>query len=282
MKRFFVTFAAILAPIILLVATLWENRKIRLPEDLPERPFVIVIPSYNNTAYCQQNLLSVLGQEYENFRVIYIDDASTDDTYEKVQAIVALSPLKNRVTLIANKENQGSIKNLYTAIQTCTKDEIIVPVNGDDFLAHPFVLDKLNEIYADPGVWLTYGNYLDYPSYKQKPQRCQKFPRSVLLNQGFRHYKFVAMHLRSFYAGLFQKIDPAHLMKDGAFLKVAGDVAMMLPMLEMASGHFEFIDEVLYLHNQIEPRKDFAIDALNEGYIRSLTPYQPLESPPYD
>ena len=41
---------------------------------------VIVIASYNNERWVEENLKSVFMQDYSNYRVIYIDDASTDGT----------------------------------------------------------------------------------------------------------------------------------------------------------------------------------------------------------
>ncbi len=42
------------------------------------KQFTIVIPSYNNIEYYERNLESILNQDYADYRVYYIDDASTD------------------------------------------------------------------------------------------------------------------------------------------------------------------------------------------------------------
>lgn len=282
--RLFILWSAVLLPFILLWMTKGE-KKPRLGK-IPEKPFVIVIPSYNNEKYCQQNILSVLGQEYQNFRVIYLDDASTDRTFERVEAIVKDSPLKGRVTLVHREKNVGSVKNLYDAIHSCKDEEIVVRVDGDDFLAHPFVLKYLNKVYADRNVWMTYGNYLDYPSYEQNPKLCEEFPPSVIRSGSFRKYKWVSTHLQTFYAGLFKKIDVEHLKKEGAFLSMAGDVALLIPLLEMAKSHVRHIKDVLYLYNRINPisdhKKNLQLQSACEGHVRSLKPYAPLEKAPYE
>ncbi len=290
MKKKFIRVAVLLGasliPIVLILLSPRDKKSPRVGKTHPEKAFVIVVPSYNNSPYCEQNILSILNQRYENFRVIFIDDASKDDTFEKVKALVDRSSKKDKVTLIRNSENQGSLKNLYTAIHSCSDQEIVVRVDGDDLLAQPFVLKRLNKVYADSNVWMTYGNYLDYPTYKQKPQLCQKFPKSVLRTHRFRQYKWVTSHLHTFYAGLFKKISTEHLSKDGVFLPVAGDVAIILPMLEMAAGHFQFIEEILYLYNRTNPLSDHLNNRLvlqnsYDRYVRSLPSYQPLEQAPY-
>jgi len=261
-----------------------KERQKSTPFPLVEKPFVIVIPSYNNSAYCEQNLMSVLNQNYKNFRVIYIDDSSKDDTYEKVKTIVDRSSIRERVTLIRNVQNQGALKNLYFAIHTCRDEEIVATVDGDDFLAHADVLKKLNKVYSDPQAWMTYGNYLDYPSYKQKPQICKPFPKTVVRNNSFRHHEWVSSHLRTFYAGLFKKIPIDDLMFEGRFLPMGWDLAFMLPMLEMSGKHCRFVEDVLYLYNRSNPINDhkinLALQSACANHIRSKHSYARLKTPP--
>lgn len=288
MKKNFIIGFLVLFVIGVLTPFLFAKRERRQREKstslLIEKPFVIVIPSYNNSNYCEQNLLSVLNQNYKNFRVIYIDDSSKDDTYEKVQTIIDRSPIKERVTLIRNSQNQGALKNLYLAIHSCQDDEIIATVDGDDFLAHADVLKKLNKVYSNPQVWMTYGNYLDYPSYRQKPQICKPFPKIVIRNNSFRNHEWVSSHLRTFYAGLFKKIDVNDLMFEGHFLPMGWDLAFMLPMLEMSGKHCRFIEDVLYLYNRSNPINDHKINLTLQSkcanHIYSKEPYARLETPP--
>jgi glycosyltransferase involved in cell wall biosynthesis len=62
------------------------------------KSFVVVIPSFNNALWCRRNLESVLNQAYPLFRVIYVDDASTDETPDLVAAYLAESATADRVT----------------------------------------------------------------------------------------------------------------------------------------------------------------------------------------
>jgi SAM-dependent methyltransferase len=42
----------------------------------PNKRFVIVIPSYKNEKWCETNINSAIMQNYENYRIIFVDDCS--------------------------------------------------------------------------------------------------------------------------------------------------------------------------------------------------------------
>lgn len=128
-----------------------------------ELPIVIIVASYNNRNWYTKNLDSIRMQNYTNFRTIYIDDCSTDDTGELVRQYIMEYSLESHVTLIHNSINKGALANQYHTIHDCNDDEVIIIVDGDDWLAHANVLRHINQAYTDPNVWLTYGQFQSYP-----------------------------------------------------------------------------------------------------------------------
>src|SRR5438067_1329618 len=90
-----------------------------------EKAFVVIIPSYNNIQWYTQNLDSILSQEYGNFRVIFIDDASTDGMGTAVAKYLKEKRLTKRVHFIQNEKRIGALENLYHAIMSCDPHEII-------------------------------------------------------------------------------------------------------------------------------------------------------------
>ena len=58
---------------------------------LKEKKFVVFISSYNNESHVNKNLLSVANQKYSNFRVIYINDKSTDNTITEVKKFLSVN-----------------------------------------------------------------------------------------------------------------------------------------------------------------------------------------------
>ena len=139
-------------------------------------------------------------------------------------------------------------------INSCDKDEIICLVDGDDFLEGTNVLNILSYYYSDPNTWLTYGQYQNYPVKKKIVGKCKKIKSADLINQNIRMLKKAHIsHLKTFYAGLFQKIDIEDLKYQGSFIPSADDVAFMCPMIDMATTHTVFISQILYNYNTSNP-----------------------------
>jgi hypothetical protein len=49
-------------------------------QEKSEKPIVVITASYNNKQWCRLNVNSIVNQKYTNWRLIYIDDCSTDTT----------------------------------------------------------------------------------------------------------------------------------------------------------------------------------------------------------
>jgi glycosyltransferase involved in cell wall biosynthesis len=247
------------------------------------KPMVILIPSYNNRHWYEQNLASVCAQQYDNFRAIYVDDGSSDQTGPLVDQFLADQAVGHRIQLIRNPVRMGALENLYRHIHTCADQEIVMLLDGDDWLAHPRVLQTLNAVYADPHCWMTYGQYTSWPS--PAPGYSRPIPAQVTETNTFRAYDWCASHLRSFYAWLFKRINREDLISPwGTFYPMAWDQALMLPMLEMAGPRAKFIPEVLYTYNTANPLNDAKVNRplqrQCETAIRQQKPYARLESDP--
>lgn len=245
-----------------------------------ERPLVIIIPSYKNEQWCMRNIQSILMQDYNNYRVVYIDDFSPDQTYARVKGLVDQSGKKDRFTLIKNQERRGALYNLYHAIHVCKDYEIVLTLDGDDWLSKPTVLQTINAAYDDPNVWLTYGQFQEYP--KGHLGICHPMPEAIVAAHNYRSQPWFTSHLRTFYAGLFKRVKEHDLRdEEGNFYAVTWDQAFMFPMLEMANGKIKFIDDILYIYNQANPLNDYKQHLRRQLYcermIRGKQPYQPLQ-----
>ncbi len=251
---------------------------------MQERPLVMVIPSYNNKAWFKKNLDSVFCQNYKNYRVIYIDDCSTDGTYELVKQYIQQHDQMDRVTLIRNQQRRGALANHYKAGHLCKNNEIIIQLDADDWLPNEHVLERVNEAYADPDVWMTYGQHEVYPS--KKSGQCKEVSPGIIRKVAYRESRWITSALRTFYAGLFKQIKLQDLIHQGEFFSTTCDFAFMLPMLEMADGRIKFINEVLYIYNckttENDYKKHLQLQLHTEYIIRSRRKCQPLDKLPQD
>jgi glycosyltransferase involved in cell wall biosynthesis len=239
--------------------------------------FVIVIPSYNNHPWAQQNIVSALTQNHPNFRIIFTDDCSSDKTFDITKENCAKHP-NVKADLIQNTKRNGAMCNLYNMISHCASDEIVVTLDGDDWLPHPDVLIRLEKEY-DKGFWMTYGQCLSVSNRRPGPSR--PLPNDIIAYNNFRKYDWCTSHLRSFYAGLFQKINVRDLKDNNEnFYQMAWDLCMMFPMLEMSGARSSYINDVLYMYNDLTPFNDFKVNlALQQQLdqeIRTRPPYQLL------
>jgi glycosyltransferase involved in cell wall biosynthesis len=249
--------------------------------DLAERKIVVVVASYNNQQWCEKNLKSVFDQKYDNWEMIYIDDKSTDDTLKKVKCATQQAGMQGKVTIIENSTRKGALENLYNAIHSCADTAIIVTLDGDDWLYDEQVLARVKSAYADNNTWLTYGQFIEYPSGKHG--FCCAMSDDVVKSGCFRSCGYLPSHLRTFYAGLFKRIKKEDLTdKQGHFFMMAWDVAMMLPMIEMARHHFKFIPEIMYVYNTTNPLNDHNVSRWLQlhidKFIHSKPSYEKVET----
>lgn len=259
------------------------NQFPNIPYNSADKKFVIVIPSYNNKNWCEKNIQSSLNQDYTNYRIIFTDDCSSDGTFEKVAELVKNSSNANRVTLVKNTVRIGALANLYNMIHSCKDDEIILTLDGDDWLANNNVLNILNRVYSDNDFWVTYGQYQN--SSDGGRGISQPYPRDVVDNTSFRQYTWCASHLRTFYSWIFKKIKKEDLQQNGEFYSMTWDFAIMFPMLEMAGTHSAFISDILYIYNLDNPINDHKVNiSLQQNldrHLRGKEKYQRVEKPTF-
>ena len=241
--------------------------------------FTIVVPTYNSVNWVTKNLDSICNQQYDDYDIIYIDDASPDGTAEGVRQYLLKSPfIKGEFTLTENPFNKGKMENMFHAVRQAKDNSIIIVVDGDDWLAHDKVLSVLDKVYGGTEVWMTNGSYQETPSnYTRAPQIDQYY-----WDGNIRHKSWEFSHLGTFRKELFCKIKRKDLMnKRGEFWATTSDQAMMWPMAEMCGpDHFCAINEVLYIYNRLNPLSDdrvHRVDQLTtEQSIRGSNSYERL------
>lgn len=254
---------------------LWDSLKDYQPD--VEKPMVIVVPSYNNKQWYQKNLDSIFAQNYTNYEIIYINDVSSDGTGKLVAEYVRQKKQSHRVTIINNAHRIGGGGNIYNAVSMIDDHKIVLELDGDDWFDNPNVLSLLNKVYTKEHVWLTYGQYKIMPNGRMG--ECETVPLSVIKNNGFRGYRWVTSHLRTWYAWLFKKIRKSDMVdRSGAFYTMSWDQAFMLPMLEMAAERVFFIPDTLYHYNLGNDINDYKVNSWLQGHLNIVIRRKPKYS----
>jgi len=251
-----------------------------------EKKFVIVITSFNNREWLIKNLETVFSQEYSNYRVIYVDDCSADGTAELVECYIKACGQEHRCTLIKNRTRKRALANLYTALLLCEPDEIVFNYDGDDWLADNTIFSFINNIYQDPNVWITYGQFINWPTGELG--YCKEVTPDIVEKQLYRQKWWKPGQLRTFYAWLFHQIKLKDLIFEGPyfegqFFPTNADLAIYYPMMEMAGAHYKFIPEVIYIRNVQTPLNDFKankdVQILGSKILRAKPKYPKLKEP---
>jgi glycosyltransferase involved in cell wall biosynthesis len=218
---------------------------------------VVITPFYNASSFLERCVSSVITQNYDKFKVIFIDDCSTDNSWDYL-------PHDNEKSVcIKNDKNVTALPNIHNAImEYCQPDDICVLIDGDDAFLKKDVLSYVNSFFEEHNCWIMYGQFMFSTggigfatAYTEEEfKNIRKAP-------------FKVSHLRSFRAGLYHKIqeqDPNFsCMKDvnNNFYKISYDVAMFAPMLDMCPFEkVKFNSKPLYLYNFENPISDHIKD----------------------
>ncbi|BAU13882.1 glycosyl transferase family protein [Leptolyngbya sp. NIES-3755] len=113
----------------------------------------VIIPNYNHARFLEQRIQSILNQTYQDFEIIYLDDASTDNSNE----VFAQFKDDRRIRSILNQTNSGSpFKQWNKGIKAATGDYIWI-AESDDYAA-PDLLETLVPLLDEhPQVGIAYG-----------------------------------------------------------------------------------------------------------------------------
>jgi len=209
--------------------------------DQKNHPFIVVIPSYNCSELVAKIFKSLNSQTYRNFKVIFIDDGSSDNTFEKAKEHEHL--LQNiDCKIIRNEKYKGSTECLYEAAQMLDDDQIILFFEGNCWLTHNNTLEIFNSYYKKYDIWLAYAQHANYRT--NDPGKVKYVSSNNIFSNSARRKPWHRARLKSFYAALFKQVPISNFFFRGKFIPEKYDCAYMLPMLEMAKNRIAFLNEV--------------------------------------
>lgn len=114
----------------------------------------IITPMYNASKYIEETVRCVIKQSYQNWEMIIIDDNSTDNSCEIVEAYQMTD---QRIILTSNKYTKGAAGSRNTAI-SLAKGRFIAFLDSDD-LWTPNKLEKQIHFMQKMNYYFTYTFY---------------------------------------------------------------------------------------------------------------------------
>ena len=123
----------------------------------------VVIPSFNNIQNDRYKkvMQTIFYQKYDNYHIVFIDDASTDSTLKATKSYVEERKFDpKRIVYIRNEEQRFATYNLrMAAYDYCHSKEVFVIVDGDDELVGRYAFALLNMKYQSRNNWIVYTNF---------------------------------------------------------------------------------------------------------------------------
>lgn len=239
------------------------------------KPFTIVLYAHNAADWCERALISIFEQDYDRYRLIFIDDASSDDTFSQVQQFIVQNQQDARVIAIRNETPLGFAGCLYRAVDYCQDSEIVIPLDAKDWLSHDRVLMRWNQVFQNPDTWLSFSESIDYPSYQI--QKAPSIDRSLIEKKGFRALDAFHCSSIAFYATLFKSIHLPSLFVNGQFSQ--SQFSYVLPLLEQSGGRYRMVEEPMAFRN-LSLDREILPSSEERALLQSQAPYRPFTSFP--
>lgn len=112
----------------------------------------VIIPNYNHAQFLEQRIQSILDQTFQDFEIIYLDDASTDNSNE----VFAKFANNSRIRAIYNQINSGSpFKQWNKGIRLAQGDYVWI-AESDDYADKRLLAELVDKLDNNPTVGLAY------------------------------------------------------------------------------------------------------------------------------
>jgi glycosyltransferase involved in cell wall biosynthesis len=113
----------------------------------------VAVVTYNQEAFLEDCVRSILAQDYPNFEIVIADDASTDGTAELLERLDRENP--GRLVIMRNERNLGVTGNHNVALAACRGD-YIAWIGGDDLMLAGKLSAQVRYMEANPRCAICY------------------------------------------------------------------------------------------------------------------------------
>jgi glycosyltransferase involved in cell wall biosynthesis/predicted O-methyltransferase YrrM/Tfp pilus assembly protein PilF len=145
----------------------------------PAAPLVsVVIACYNYGHLLPEAVESVLGQTFQDFEIIIVNDGSTDNTVEAANLLIQQHCGRHRIRLIT-QPNSGQPAAARNAGIRAAAGEYVLPLDADDKIAPTFLEKTVAVLRTAPEVGVAY-THIQHFGAIQTVYACGPFEAAVL------------------------------------------------------------------------------------------------------
>lgn len=112
----------------------------------------MIVPNYNHARFLEQRLQSVIDQTFEDFELVFLDDASTDESRQVFERF-AHDP---RVRAVFNQANSGSVFKQWNRGFAEAVGEYVWIAESDDYADERFLETLVGALDAHPSAGIAY------------------------------------------------------------------------------------------------------------------------------
>lgn len=117
----------------------------------------VLIPVYNHARYVRQCLDSLLSEGWPNLEVLVVDDGSTDNSFEMVQAWRTQHPTAFKRFILERQDNKGLSRTLNYLVRKAEGD-FLTPVASDDYLLPNGIARRIEYLTNNPEKLAVFGD----------------------------------------------------------------------------------------------------------------------------
>jgi len=118
----------------------------------------IIIPNYNHSGFLKQRIDSVLNQTYQDFEVIILDDCSTDNSVQVIEAYRGHPKISH---IVINGQNSGSPFLQWKKGIQLAKGEWIWMAESDDWCEPNFLEELTSKIKDETSILFCQSIFID-------------------------------------------------------------------------------------------------------------------------
>ena len=105
----------------------------------------VVITNHNYGRFVGEAIDSIARQDHESIELIVVDDASTDNSLEVIEAALAGTDHLERVELVANRRSQGKLGAMNSTMEL-VRGEYYVVLDADDYFSEVYARRCIGEL----------------------------------------------------------------------------------------------------------------------------------------